>query len=103
MLDQGEVCRGVEEWFTNYVGSLYDIKDYPIHVLRGLLKKVWKIEKLREVKIQTNIVQIFFRKLEIIDKILKRDPGVLITICWRYKGGKKSRSLRMNPLIMSIF
>lgn len=47
------------------------MKGLSVRVLRLLLRKVWPFEKLRVVKIRTNVIQILFPDEEAMEKILQ--------------------------------
>lgn len=63
--------------FSSCVGRIFDIREYPLHVLRLLLKKVWKFEKLLVIKIWMNVIQIFFTDVENMEKIMRGGPWCL--------------------------
>lgn len=56
MVDDLEICKGVEACQLSRLGRLYSNKEFPIRIFRGLLRKVWKMEKLRVVKIRVNVI-----------------------------------------------
>lgn len=43
-------------------GCLYASKEFSIRILRALVQKVWKLQKLKVVKVRTNVIQIFFKQ-----------------------------------------
>lgn len=86
-VDEKDMCKGLEDCVNSCVGRLCLAKEFPVRILQLLVRKVWCMEKLRAVKIWTNVVQIFFPDLEGMEKILKGVLGVLIITYWRYKGG----------------
>lgn len=74
LLEEEDICHGVEECLSSCFRQIFYHKEYPLRVLRLLLKNVWKVESVRVVKIQVNVVQIFFQDEEVIEKILKGGP-----------------------------
>lgn len=72
--DEEAVRNGVEDCRFSCLGRIYLKIEFPIRVLRPLICKVWKLEKSQFMKIRSNVVQIFFKVQEIMDKILKDGP-----------------------------
>lgn len=45
-LEEKDICKAIKDCKTSCLGKLYTEKDYPICILRLLLQKVWRLEKL---------------------------------------------------------
>ncbi|KAI5671927.1 hypothetical protein M9H77_12291 [Catharanthus roseus] len=74
VVDEAAVSKGVEDCKLSCLGKLYAKKTFLLRVLRPLIRKVWNLEKLRAVKIRTNVVKIFFETQAVMEKTLRDGP-----------------------------
>lgn len=56
MPDKEDVFKGVEDNKISCLEKLYTSKEFPLCILRPLIRKVWKLDKLRIVKIRSNAI-----------------------------------------------
>lgn len=73
-LDKKDVCKEVEACKINCIGRLNAQKDFPVWILLTLMKRAWRIEKLRVSKIYANVVRVFFPDIENMERVLKDGP-----------------------------
>lgn len=55
-LEKEDVCVRVEECLCSCLGHICDTTEFPLHLQWLLIKQVWKVEKLKVIKIRVRVV-----------------------------------------------
>ena len=102
-LNEEDVQVGVEECQRSYIGKIFAMKETNLKFIWLAMKKAWKDESLKVIKLKANTYQIFFKNKAEAECIVEQGPWCIDNNLISLKQWSRQKNPEDKASILSNF